>query len=38
VPGGVQPELAQLFANLASILDAAGSGLDRIVKGDGLSG
>jgi 2-iminobutanoate/2-iminopropanoate deaminase len=32
VPGGITEQTEQVFANLAAILDAAGSSLDRIVK------
>ena len=32
VPGGVAEQTEQVFANLRAILEAAGSGLDRLVK------
>ena len=32
VPGGVTEQTEQVFANLRAILEAAGSGLDRLVK------
>ena len=32
VPGGIAEQTEQIFANLRAILEAAGSGLDRIVK------
>ncbi|MBV8080309.1 MAG: reactive intermediate/imine deaminase [Actinobacteria bacterium] len=32
VPGGVAEQTEQVFANLRAILEAAGSGLDRVVK------
>ena len=32
VPGGVAEQTEQVFANLRAILDAAGSGLERVVK------
>jgi 2-iminobutanoate/2-iminopropanoate deaminase len=32
VPGGIAEQTEQVFANLRAILEAAGSGLDRIVK------
>jgi 2-iminobutanoate/2-iminopropanoate deaminase len=32
VPGGIVEQTEQVFANLRAILEAAGSGLDRIVK------
>jgi len=32
VPGGVEPETRQALTNLRAILEAAGSGLERIVK------
>jgi len=32
VPGGITEQTEQVFANLAAILEAAGSSLDRIVK------
>src|SRR5207253_2180545 len=32
VPGGITEQTEQVFANLRAILDAAGSGLDRLVK------
>jgi 2-iminobutanoate/2-iminopropanoate deaminase len=32
VPGGVAEQTEQVFANLRAILEAAGSGFDRIVK------
>ncbi len=32
VPGGIQEQTEQALKNLAAVLEAAGSGLDRIVK------
>jgi 2-iminobutanoate/2-iminopropanoate deaminase len=32
VPGGIAEQTEQVMANLGAILDAAGSGLDRLVK------
>jgi 2-iminobutanoate/2-iminopropanoate deaminase len=32
VPGGVAEQTEQVFANLRAILEASGSGLDRLVK------
>ncbi len=32
VPGGIQEQTKQALKNLAAVLEAAGSGLDRIVK------
>jgi 2-iminobutanoate/2-iminopropanoate deaminase len=32
VPGGIAEQTEQIFANLGAILEAAGSGLDRVVK------
>jgi 2-iminobutanoate/2-iminopropanoate deaminase len=32
VAGGIRPQTERVFANLAAILEAAGSSLDRIVK------
>ena len=32
VPGGIAAETAQTFANMKAVLEAAGSGLDRLVK------
>jgi 2-iminobutanoate/2-iminopropanoate deaminase len=32
VPGGITEQTEQVLANLGSILEAAGSGLDRLVK------
>ncbi len=32
VPGGIEEQTEQVLKNLASVLDAAGSGLDRVVK------
>src|SRR5579862_4397334 len=32
ISGGIEKQTEQIFANLAAILEAAGSGLDRIVK------
>ena len=32
VPGGITEQTEQVFANLSAILEAAGSGLDRLVK------
>ena len=32
VPGGIGPQTERVFANLAAILQAAGSSLDQIVK------
>ena len=32
VPGGIAEQTEQAFANLRAVLEAAGSGLDRIVK------
>jgi len=32
VPGGVAEQTEQVFANLRAVLEAAGSGLDRLVK------
>ena len=31
-PGGIEPETRQVIANLGAVLDAAGSGLDRVLK------
>ncbi|MEO0026572.1 MAG: RidA family protein [candidate division WOR-3 bacterium] len=32
VPGGIEAETEQVLKNLAAVLEAAGSGLDRVVK------
>ena len=32
VPGGIAEQTAQVLHNLASVLEAAGSGLDKVVK------
>ena len=32
VPGGIEEQTEQIFANLRAILEAAGSSLDRLVK------
>ena len=32
VPGGITEQTEQIFANLRAILEAAGSGLDRLLK------
>ena len=32
VPGGVETEVARVLENLAAVLQAGGSGLDRVVK------
>lgn len=32
VDGGIVPETTQILRNLAAVLEAAGSGLDRVVK------
>lgn len=32
VPGGVAEQTRQVFRNLSAVLDAAGSGLDKVVK------
>jgi 2-iminobutanoate/2-iminopropanoate deaminase len=32
VPGGIEPEFRRVLDNLGAILEAAGSGLDRIVR------
>lgn len=32
VPGGIEAETEQALKNLAAVLEAAGSGLDRVVK------
>lgn len=32
VPGGIEEQTEQVLKNLAAVLDAAGSGLDRVVK------
>ncbi|RKY22036.1 MAG: deaminase [Planctomycetota bacterium] len=32
VPGGVEPETEQVFANLRAVLAAAGSSLERVLK------
>jgi enamine deaminase RidA (YjgF/YER057c/UK114 family) len=32
VPGGIGPETAQALANIRALLEAHGSGMDRVVK------
>jgi len=32
IPGGVAEQTERVFANLAAVLEASGSGLDRVVK------
>jgi 2-iminobutanoate/2-iminopropanoate deaminase len=32
VPGGLEPELRQVFANLRAVLESAGASLDNVVK------
>ncbi len=32
VPGGIEPECRQAFANLKAVLEAGGSGLDQVIK------